>query len=290
MKFKYLRPEDIRTLQRFVFAPHTLVEGRLAGSHRSTAVGSSTEFRDYRPYAPGDDLRRLDWRVFARTDRYYLRTHNQETNSVCHLFLDGSASMGFGARQSKLDYASYFAAALAWLVTRGNDAVSLQIFDEQVRCFLPPGATTPHLHNLLRALESNPAGRPTSLAGALQRSLPLLARRGALVVLSDFFDDAAAIFDALSPYLHRGFEVHLFHMLDPAELELPERGLITFADLETRGRVVAHTRSIRAAYRAAMQEHIRNLRELAQRRKVRYTLARTDVTHMQLFDQLAESK
>ena len=290
MKFKYLRPEDIRTLQRFIFAPHSLVEGRLAGRHRSAAIGSSTEFRDYRPYVPGDDLRMMDWRVYARTDRHYLRTHNQETNSICHIFVDSSASMGFGARLTKLDYASFFAAALAYLVTKSNDAVSLQIFDEEVRRFLAPGASSLHLQELLHALETNAPGRQTALASALRRSLPLLVRRGTLVVLSDFFDDAPAIFDALSPYLHRGFEVHLFHLLDPDELDLPDKGLITFLDLENQGRVVAHTRAIRAAYRAAMQDHIRNLRGLAQRRRVRYTLARTDQTHLELFNELAESR
>ena len=290
MKFKYLRPEDIRTLQRFIFAPHTLVEGRMAGRHRSVAIGSSTEFRDYRPYVPGDDLRMLDWRVFARTDRPYLRTHNQETNSVCHILLDGSASMGFGAPATKLDYASFFAAALAYLVTKSNDAVSLQIFDREIRRFFPPGSTAAHLHNLLHALEANTPGRETSLAAVLQRAFALLTRKGTLVVVSDFFDDPGAIFAALSPYLHRGFEVHLFHLLDPAELDLSEKGLITFADLETRGRTVAHTRSIRDAYGQAKQAHIRNLRDLARRRQVRYTLARTDTTHMALFDQLAESR
>ena len=288
VKFKYLRPEDIRKLGRFDFAPKTVVEGYLAGRHRSRAVGSSTEFRDYREYSPGDDLRQVDWRVFGRTDRYYLRTHNQETSTVCHVFLDSSASMGFGQRLSKLDYASFFAAALCYLVVRSNDSVSLQLFDRGVRRYFPPGQTTAHLHSLLHALEVNTPGSTTSLAEALRRSFPLLRRRGTVVVISDFFDDAAAIFSALNPYLHRGFEIHLFHVLTPEELDLPDQGLAAFVDMETQERVITHTRSLRPEYRQAIQEHIRNLRDLARRRRVRYTLARTDTHYFALFDQLVE--
>lgn len=288
MKYKYLQAEDIRKLERYAFAPRTLVEGTLAGRHRSTSAGPSTEFRDYRPYVPGDDIRQVDWRVYARTDRHYLRTHNQETNTACHVFLDSSESMGFGAPSAKLDYASYFAAALCYLVVRSKDTVSLQLFDEKVRTFFPPGSTHAHLHNVLHALETNRPGGRTALAAALERSFPLLKRRGALIVLSDFFDDAGAIFAALSPYLHRGFEVHLYHVLDPAEMELSPRGLATFQDMETGRRVIAHTQRIHEDYRRAMGQHIQNLRDLARRRGVNYSLARTDTHYFKLFDQLVQ--
>jgi uncharacterized protein (DUF58 family) len=286
-RFKYLRPEDLRQLGRFDIAPRALVEGYLAGRHRSLARGSSIEFRDYRPYVPGDDCALIDWRVYARTDRHYLRTFEQETNLECHVFLDSSASMGYGAPVSKLDYASFFAAALCWLVVRGTDRVSLQLFDDRVRQFFPPGGTTRHLHNLLLALERNTPGNRTSLAAALRRSFPLLARRGTLVVISDFFDDPAAIFHALAPYLHRGFRVHLFHMLHPDEYDLPARGLATFVDMEDGRRVIAHVDSIRTPYRAALQDHVNALRQLSTRRQVDYCLTRTDASYYPLFDRLA---
>lgn len=283
MNFRYLRPEDIRKLDTFEFAPRCVVEGWLAGRHRSFTVGSSTEFRDYRPYAPGDDPRLVDWRVFARTDRYYLRTHNQETNTACHILLDSSASMGFGD-PAKLAYASFFAAAIAYLVTRGGDTVSLLTFDDTLRHFFAPGSTTAHLHNLLHALEDNRAGRPTSIATALQKAVPLVRGRGTIIVLSDFLDDPGAVFAALNPFLHRGFDIHLFHILAPAELELPDRGLVAFQDMETNLRLTAHTHVIRAGYAAAMRSHIEGLRDLARRRKVEYTLARTDTSWFTLFD------
>jgi len=286
LKFKYLRPEDLRKLASFEFAPRLIVEGYLAGRHRSLARGSSIEFRDYRQYVPGDEPRLIDWRIFARTDRHYLRTYEEETNMECHVFLDSSASMGFGDRVTKLEYASFFAAAVCYLVVRNTDRVSLQLFDEKIRLFLPPAGTTRHLHNVLHALERNKAGNRTSVAEALHRSYPLLKRKGTLIVISDFFDSPAAIFAALSPYLHRGFKVHLFHVLAPEELDLADRGLTTFLDMETDRRVVAHTEDLRARYRNAMQEHINALRELATRRQVDYAVARTDSHYFNLFDRL----
>ena len=287
-RFKYLKPEDIRRLGNFEFAPRALVEGYLSGRHRSRSRGSSVEFRDYRQYVPGDDLALVDWRVYARTDRHYLRTYEQETDMECHVFLDSSASMGFGSELTKLEYASFFCAALCYLVVRNTDRVSLQIFDEGIRHYFPPGSTTRHLHNLMHALEENRPGNETSVAEALRRSYPLLRRRGTVIIISDFFDDAAAIFSALSPYLHRGFRIHLFHVLAPEEIELERRGLLTFVDLETGRRIVAHTENLQGAYRDAMQKHIASLRELAVRRRVDYMLARTDTHYFKLFDKLTQ--
>lgn len=284
--FKYLKPEDIRKLATFEFAPRALAEGYLAGKHRSPMRGSSIEFRDYREYVPGDDPAMIDWRVFARTDRYYLRTYEQETNLECHVFLDSSASMDFGDSITKLEYASFFTAALSCLVVLNNDRVSLQMFDDRVREFFPPGSTRQHLHNLLHALEANTPGNRTSLANALRRSYPLLQHRGTLVIVSDFLDDPAEIFDALSPYLHRGFRIHLFQVLDPAEIELDSRGLVTFRDMENNRRVVAHTERIRDRYRDCMHQHISSLRELSARRGVDFMLARTDTHYFNLFDRL----
>lgn len=286
LRFKYLKPEDIRKLAGYEFAPRALVEGYLAGRHRSRARGSSVEFRDYRPYVPGDDPALVDWRVYGRTDRHYLRTYEQETDMECHVFLDSSASMGFGRAMPKLEYASFFTAALCYLVVRHNDRVSLQIFDEGIRRFFPPGSTGRHLRNLMAALEENRPGNPTSVAAALRRSFPLLKRRGTLIVISDFFDDPAAIFSALNPYLHRGFKVHLFHVLAPEELDLERRGLLHFVDLETGRRVIAHTDSLARPYGEAMRAHVASLRELSVRRKVDYVLARTDTHYFNLFDRL----
>jgi len=287
-RYQYLRPEDIRRLAGFEFAPKAVVEGYFAGRHLSRARGSSVEFRDFRQYVPGDDLALIDWRVFGRTDRFYLRTYDHETSMDCHLFLDSSASMGFGREPTKLEYASFFTACLAYLVIRGGDRVSLQLFDRKIRAFVPPGSTGTHLNGLLNLLERNRPGERTSLAESLRSSFPLLKRRGILVVVSDFFDDPAAIFSALGPYLHRGFKVFLFHLLTPAEIELEDQGLVAFRDLETGQRVIAHTADVRDGYRAAIGRHIDALRDLATRRRVDYTVARTDTHFHRLFEKLTQ--
>lgn len=285
-RFKFLKPEDIRKLDSFEFAPRALVEGYLAGRHKSRARGSSIEFRDFRQYVAGDDRALIDWRVFARTDRYYLRTYEQETNMDCHIFLDSSASMGFGKKLTKLEYASFFVAALCYLVVRSSDRVSLQIFDETVRNFFPPGSTGGHLRNLMHALETNVPGKRTSIAQALRKSFPLLKRKGTLIVVSDFFDEPAAVFAALNPYLHRGMKICLFHVLTPEELELENRGLVTFLDMENGRRIVAHTANLQKLYGQAMSAHISALRELSVRRNIEYVMASTDTHYFTLFDRL----
>lgn len=284
MQSRYLSPEDVKRLESYEFAPKVLVEGYLSGRHQSRAQGSSTEFHDHRPYCYGDSLGSVDWKVFARTERYYVRLFEQETNADCYLFVDSSGSMGFGETVSKLDYASFFAASLAYLITKGGDRVSLQLFDDQVRHFLPPGSTTKHMQQLLNLLENNKPGSHTSISEALTRAVPLIRKRGTLVVLSDFLDDPASIFTALNPYVHRGFEIHLYQILDPQELELPEIGLTAFRDMETGARLVTHTRGVREAYTHAMREHIDKLRTLARRRQINYTVARTDTHFFTLLD------
>ena len=288
-QYKYIRPEDIRRLSRYEFGVKALVEGYLSGRHRSRERGASIEFKEFRQYAPGDDLALVDWRVFARTDRHYLKTFEQETNMECHMFVDCSASMGFQDEGpiTKLEYASFFAACLAWLVTLKNDRVSLQLFDDKIRQFFEPGSTRRHLHQILTALENNAPGNLTSLPEALHRAHPLIKRKGTLVVLSDFFDEPEKIFTALNPYLHRGFRVHLFHILDPAELHFPERGLARFIDMETDHRMVVHTQTMREAWQQELRSHTQTLRRLAAGRQVDYALTTTDTSWFTLFDRLA---
>ncbi|CAN5895771.1 hypothetical protein BH11VER1_BH11VER1_02160 [soil metagenome] len=287
--FKHLRPEDVRKLKNYELSARLMVEGWLSGRHRSKQRGSSTEFHEYRGYTPGDDPRLVDWRVFARTDRVFLKTFEQETNMEMHLFVDSSGSMGFpiGNEVTKLDHASFFAACLAYLVVRQTDKVSLHLFDDRIRTSLPLGSTRTHLHQCLSALENNKAGRETSLAAALERSLPVLTRRGTLVILSDFYEDPAAVFRALNPYLHRGFRIHLFQVLAPMEFDLGEVGLARFTDLETGEKLTIHSQQVRESYREAVRERIGTLRAMAASRRVDWMPARTDESYFALLDRLA---
>lgn len=288
--FKHLKPEDVRKLKNYELSARLMVEGWLSGRHRSRQRGSSIEFHEYRGYTPGDDPKLVDWRVFARTDRVFLKTFEQETNMEMHLFVDSSASMGFPLSDgvTKLDHASFFAACIAYLVVRQTDKVSLHLFDDRIRTSLPLGSTRTHLHQCLKALENNKPGNKTSLAAALERSLPVLNRRGTLVILSDFYEDPAAIFRALNPYIHRGFRIHLFQVLTPMELDLGEVGLARFTDLETGEKLTIHSQQVRESYREAVRQRIQTLRSLAVSRRVDWMLARTDESYFALLDRLTQ--
>lgn len=287
-QFKYLKPEDIKKLSSYEFAPKYVVEGYLAGRHQSRQQGVSSEFRDYRSYVPGDGLEALDWKVFARTDRYYVRTFEQETNTACYIMLDSSASMGFGKNITKLEYSSFFTAALCYLVTKSDNLVSVELFDDKIRSFHPLGSTTSHLHNIMSVLEKNTPGNRTSVSTALTKSFPLFKRKGTLVVISDFFDDPGSLFSAVSRFLHRGFKIYLFHILAPEEMNLAPSGLNLFVDMETNSKLTVHTESVKQSYNKAVGDHISALRQLATRRQIEYVTATTDTHYFKLFDRLVK--
>ena len=284
-----LRPEDMTRLANYRFAVRMMAEGWLSGHHRAKGRGSSSDFLEYRAYSPGDDPRLIDWRVFARTDRLQLKTFEHETHLECHLFVDSSASMGFREQGavSKLEYASHFAACVAWLVVRGNDRVSLNIFDENVRHYLPPGSTTAHLNQCLSLLEKNEPGRKTDLPVALERARGFVQRPGTLVIVSDFLCDTAALQAALNPYLHRGCKVVLVQVLDRGELNLGGQGLSRFVDMETGERVTCNPDELRRAYSEAMRMQSRRLYALAAARGMLYLSATTDESFYPLFDALS---
>src|SRR5207253_1623219 len=193
------------------------------------------EFAEHREYAPGDDLRYLDWKVFGRSDKVYLKQYEDETNLVCYLILDISESMtykGPSAALSKLEYAQSVAAALAWLVLRQQDAVGLATFDNQIRAMVRPAGNPSHLEQLLTVMESATPGKKTTAGKIFHELAQRLTKRGVVVVLSDFFDDVASLAAGLKHFRHRQHDVVLLHVLDPAELEFPFRRLTEFKGLE----------------------------------------------------------
>jgi len=285
-RFRYLKPEDIRKLANFEFAPKYIVEGYFAGRHQAHHQGVSSEFRDYRPYADGDDASVIDWKVFARTEKYFIRTFEQETNTACYILLDSSASMGFGKNLTKLEYASFFSAALCYLITKSGNQVGLETFDTSIREYRQPASTRKHLQNLMHILEENTPGNETSLSTALTKSYPLFRRKGSIVIVSDFFDTPADIFKALNPYLHRGFKVYLFHILTPEEISLPGSGMQLFVDMENDSKLPVHTESVKNAYKKEINRHIEALRELSMRRQVEYLFVDTQTHYFKLFDKL----
>jgi uncharacterized protein (DUF58 family) len=248
----YLRPEVIRQVERFDLKAKFLREGFLAGLHSSPFRGFSVEFSEHRRYVPGDDTRSVDWKVWSRTNRYYVKQYQAETNMVCHLLVDLSASMGYRGPHSvlsKLEYATYLAGALAYMMVRQQDPVGLITFGASLQRYLKPRSRSAHLLTILRVLhESRPAGS-TGLAATLHAVAELIPHRGLVVLLSDLLDDEKKLVEALSHLRYRGHDVIVFQILDASEARFDFEGLTKFVDIEDEGVVVvAEPRSVRAAY------------------------------------------
>jgi uncharacterized protein (DUF58 family) len=238
--------------------------------------GSSTEFRDYREYSQGDDPARVDWRVFARNDRHVIRTYEQEAQTGCIVLLDLSASMDFGAPETKHRYAARMAASLCHLVVHSQDRAGLQTIGGGDHTWFPPAGNARHLAGMLQHLNQSAPQRTADIPEAL-RSLNGRVHTGStLVMISDFYTSAADLFHALNPLLHKGFDVHMLHILDPAERQLPGERMVRFEDLETGGRLKSDPRGLRARYQALLENHIRGYRQLAVRRGVRHRVVFTD--------------
>jgi uncharacterized protein (DUF58 family) len=284
--WKYLQPADLRRLRNFQFAARLVVEGFFQGQHRSPYYDFSSEFADYRPYTPGDEIRAIDWRAFARTDRFYIKLYRKETDMNCYLLVDKSNSMGYrgDAPLTKLEYASYLAASLAYLMVQQGDKASLALGDDALRSFIPAGGTRQNLQRILITLERAAPGGPTRLADTLRSLFGTIKRKGLLVVLSDFLDDTAPTFSALSMFAHKGFAVLLFHIMTDAELNLPRVGSALFRDLESPAQAAVEPDAIREAYQAEIRSFLHELQSNARARKMHYQLATTNAPYHQALE------
>ena len=247
---RFLDPGIIARLGTMELKARTVVEGFLSGLHRSPYKGFSVEFAEYRQYLPGDDLSTLDWKVYARTDRHYVKKFEEETNLECHLLLDVSASMAYrgAAAMSKLEYGSVLAASLAFLMNRQRDATGLIAFDDKIRFRLPAGARPGHLHALLLALERMEAGLQSDVARPLHQLADALVKRSLVVLISDLLDQPEPVIKGLKHLKFRGTDVIVFQVLDPNELTFPFRGPAKFRDLESADEVTADPLRVREAY------------------------------------------
>jgi uncharacterized protein (DUF58 family) len=247
---RFLDPAIIARLGTMELKARTVVEGFLAGLHRSPFKGFSVEFAEYRQYLPGDDLSTLDWKIYARSDRHYVKKFEEETNLECHILLDVSASMGYrgAAPMSKLEYGSVLAASLAFLMHRQRDATGLIAFDERITFRHPAGARPGHLHALLLALEKMASGSRSDVARPLRQLAEALTKRGLVVLISDLLDDPGAIVKGLRHLKSRGTDVIVFQVLDPNELTFPFRGATRFRDVESAEEILAEPSAIRTAY------------------------------------------
>jgi uncharacterized protein (DUF58 family) len=221
----------------------------LSGLHRSPFKGFSVEFAEYRQYLPGDDLSTIDWKVYARSDRYYVKKFDEETNVECHLLLDVSGSMGYGSRDvTKLAYGSYLTASLAYLMNRQRDAVGFIAFDDNIVTHLPPSARPGHLRSVLLALNQLSLGTRSNVAKPLHQLADSLVKRGVVVLLSDLLDDPVKTIQGLKHLRFRGTDIVVFHLLDHDELTFPYDRLTRFRDMETSDEVMAAPLEVRDHY------------------------------------------
>jgi uncharacterized protein (DUF58 family) len=255
-----------------------IVDGTISGLHRSPFHGYSAEFSQYRHYRPGDDLKYVDWKLFARTDRLYTKQFRETTNLVCQIALDVSASMDYGSDGgvTKFMYARLLASALAYLISRQGDSVGLVTYADELRQYLPGRGGQAHLHNLLLALRRAATGGDTNSAPALTRTIDLLKRRGLLIVISDLYDESPDVERALMRAAHIGHEVILFHVLTRDEVELPFRDDVEVEDPETGQIVLSNGRTAATAYREAISGFLERWRTRSATYGVDYVRLFTD--------------
>jgi uncharacterized protein (DUF58 family) len=273
---RFLDPRVLARISGLELKARTIVEGFLSGLHRSPLKGFSVEFAEYRQYLPGDDLSTIDWKVFARTDRHYVKKYEEETNLRAYLVLDISASMSYGSGpMTKFEYGSCLAASLAYLMRRQRDSAGLITFDNHIRTLLPPSSRPGQLRSLLLALDGQEAGTVTDTGPPLHRLADSLEKRGLIVLISDLLDDPARVVDGLKHFRFRGSDVLVFQVLDRAELTFPFDRPVTFEDLETRQQVSATPSSVRAQYLAALESHVETYRRELRSAGIDYRLLDT---------------
>ena len=272
-----LTPEAMRKLETLVLRSRYVVEGFRAGMHASPLKGASVEFADHRQYVKGDNLRNLDWKVFGRTERYYVKRFEEETSLRTHVVIDGSGSMAYGSdgRPSKYDYACRIAAALGYIVSRQQDALGLTIFDEEIRAHVPARSGSRHLRHFIEMLAAHRPEKPTDTGRSLHALAEMVSRRGLIVLLSDLFDNSDAIFRAIAHFRKKMHDVILLQVLDPCELELSLDRVAEFIDMETGEKLELDPALARLCYKQELQKAIDGCREKCAVLNVDYRLVST---------------
>jgi uncharacterized protein (DUF58 family) len=273
---RFLHPEAVKRIARLELRARHVVEGFLTGMHRSPYFGQSVEFVQHREYAPGDDPRHVDWKVWARQDRLTVKQYEEETNLRCTLLVDVSNSMRYGSgAMSKYEYAGTVAVSLAYLILRQQDAVGCVSFDEAIRGQVPLRSHRQHLEAIIQALDSREPADKTDLFPILRRVAETYPRRGLMVLISDLLTDRESLFRGLRLLRQRGHDVLLFHVMDDDELDFPFNGPTRFEGLELPERLTCNPRALRDGYLQALQGFLDEVRRGCARNNVDYALLRT---------------
>jgi uncharacterized protein (DUF58 family) len=273
----YFDPKVLAGISNLYLRARWVVEGIMSGLHRSRAKGFSVEFEAHREYSPGDEIRRIDWKALGKFDRYFIKEYEDETNLRAYLCLDTSASMDYASDGvTKFDYGCTLTASLAYLILRQQDAAGLVTFSNRIESFVPPRAKRDYLTQILHALETRGPAGETTVGRILEDVAGQIKRRGLVVLVSDLLDEPEQILKGLRLFRFKGNDVIVFHLLDPAELELPFDGNVLFEDTEISNlRVVADPRAIRETYRQVVDEFVREMRKQCHDSAIDYQLIST---------------
>lgn len=278
MSPQFERPDfsTLRHLSKIGLRSRIAVEGALSGIHKSHSMGQNVEFADFREYVKGDDIRNIDWKVYARTDRLYIRQFEEETSMRVYLVLDQSRSMSYGSGgTTKIEYASVLASSLAYMFVRQLDSVGLITFDETIREYIPTGSSPTHLVRLWSALEKVEASKKTEVPRNLRNLAAQISRRGLVILISDLFDEADDIIKGLGYFHGKKFEVVVFQVLDPAELEFPFEGNVIFKDMEIGSEVTTSCRAVKDIYLERMGAFLESVRRGCFQASIDYHLFNT---------------
>lgn len=275
---KYLSPENLSKIDSLELKARLVVEGFITGLHKSPYHGFSVEFSEHRQYRPGDEIRHLDWKVFARSEKHYIKQYEEETNLRSMLIVDSSASMNYASSGSisKFEYATYLAAAISYLLINQRDSVGLSLYDSNVKTFMPPKSKSTYLSELIKALAENEPSNLTSTAASLDEIAERIRRRGLVVVMSDFFDNLEDILKALSHFRHKNHDVIIFQILDQREIDFKFGPAAQFIDMETGEEMITQPQQIQKSYSEAMHEFTQKLKKGCRNLNIDYNLISTN--------------
>lgn len=275
---KYLDPETVAKLENIELKARMVVEGFITGLHRSPYHGFSVEFAEHRQYRSGDEIRHVDWKVFGRTEKYFVKQFEEETNLRSMIALDASASMNYTSKKggvTKFEYGSYLAAALSLLMINQRDAAGLALYDTEIQAFLPPNSRPSYIREILRTLENAKPANTTGTASALNVLAERIKRRGLVIVISDFFDDIDSVLMALKHFRHKRHEVIAFQLLDPRELDFKLGSGANFKDMETGEEMLTQPYQIQASYSKAVKEFVAKIKRECRNHNIDYNLIDT---------------
>jgi uncharacterized protein (DUF58 family) len=275
---RFLDPELLARIGSLELLARAVVEGFMSGLHRSPFTGFSTEFTEYRQYNQGDDLRYLDWRLLGRTDRYFIKKYRADTNTQCHLLVDTSASMSYASSSSvsKLQYAQFLAASIAYLLNKQQDAVGLVAFDQKIHTHVPARNRTGHMRTIFGHLSNLQAGGETKLAPSLHQLAEILTRRGIVVIISDFYDEPERLKEAFQHLRFKGHDMVAFHVLDQNELDFSfDEPVLLLEDAETQEQMPVLPDVVMKGYRERMRRHVNEMQECTAANHVDYEMITT---------------